>query len=123
MSVYVEGSKQTGNSNGQAIGASATMGSVNGSIRYFNDEDNRSIVDIVASSKVGSMTLAANIDYQTLAKSKKVAGTDDSAYGIALYATLPMGDMAELPMRLEYVNDGTSNIYGLGLQGNSQNLL
>ena len=113
MSVYVEGSKQSATSNGQAIGASATMGSVNGTISYFNDEDNKSIVDIIASSKVGSMTLAANIDYQTLAKSKKVAGKDDSAYGIALYATLPMGDMAELPMRLEYVNDGTSNIYGL----------
>jgi hypothetical protein len=113
MSVYVEGSKQTANSNGQAIGASATMGSVNGSISYFNDEDNKSIVDIIASSKVGSMTLGANIDYQTLAKSKKVAGMDDSAYGIALYATLPMGDMASLPIRLEYVNDGTSNIYGL----------
>ena len=104
-------------SNGQAVGVSATMGSVNGTISYFNDEDNKSIVDIIASSKVGSMTLAANIDFQTLAKSKKVAGKDDNAYGIALYATLPMGNMAELPMRLEYVNDGTSNIYGLNPGG------
>jgi predicted porin len=121
MSVYVEGSKQPagGNSNGQAIGASATMGSVNGSIHYFNDEDNRSIVDIVASSQVGSATIAANIDYQTKAKRMKTAGTDDNAYGIALYATVPMGDMAELPMRLEYVNDGTSGLYGLGSSGNS----
>jgi hypothetical protein len=125
MSVYVEGSKQPagGNSNGQAIGASATMGSVNGSISYFNDEDNKSIVDIVASTMAGNVTLATNIDYITKSdKMKKAApaGTDDNAYGIALYATVPMGDMAELPMRLEYVNDGTSGLYGMGSSGNSQ---
>ena len=125
MSVYVEGSKQPagGNSNGQAIGASATMGSVNGSISYFNDEDNKSIVDIVASTKAGNVTLATNIDYITKSdrmKKAAPAGTDDNAYGIALYATVPMGDMAELPMRLEYVNDGTSGLYGLGSSGNSQ---
>jgi len=124
MSVYVEGSKQDtiNKTNGQAIGASATMGSVNGSISYFNNEDNGSMVDIVASTKAGNITLATNIDYITKSDKLKKAtpGTDDNAYGIALYATMPMGDMAELPMRLEYVNDGTSGLYGLGSSGNSQ---
>jgi hypothetical protein len=124
MSVYVEGSKQPagGNSNGQAIGASATMGPVDGSISYFNDEDNRSIIDIIASSQAGNVTLAANIDYITKSdrmKKAAPAGTDDNAYGVALYATVPIGDMAELPMRLEYVYDGTSGLYGLGSSGNS----
>ena len=131
MSIYVEGSNDpvnptnpafnTVNSNGQAIGASATMGAVNGSISYFNDEDNGSIVDIIASSKMGSMTFAANLDYITKADRLKVAGTDDNAYGIALYATMPMGANASLPVRVEYVSDGTSGIYGLTTTAGEKN--
>jgi hypothetical protein len=131
MSVYVEGSNDpynptnpagnTVNSNGQAIGASATMGAVNGSISYFNDEDNGSIVDVIASSKMGSMTFAANLDYITKADRLKVAGTDDNAWGIALYASMPMGANASLPVRVEYVADGTSNIYGLATTTGQKN--
>lgn len=112
-SVYVEGSNLSAGDNGQAIGASTKMGSVDGSISYFNDENNGSIVDIIASSKVGSTNVAANIDYITKSNRLKVAGTDDNAYGIALYASMPMGANASLPMRLEYINDGTSGLYGL----------
>jgi len=122
MSVYVEGSKQdvSNTANGQAIGGSFSMGAVNGSISYFNQEDVRSIVDLIFSTKAGNIDLAANIDYIAKAdKMKKAAptGTDDNAYGVALYASIPMGDKASLPMRLEYINDGTSNLYGLNPGG------
>ena len=126
MSVYAEASNDPYNlgttSNGQAIGASATMGAVNGSISYFNYEDNKSIVDIIASSKIGSVEVAANIDYQMWAdrvKNLLPSSADDNAYGIALYATMPMGANASLPVRVEYVSDGTSGLYGLGAVGAS----
>jgi hypothetical protein len=126
MSVYAEASNDPYNlgttSNGQAIGASAAMGAVNGSISYFNYEDNKSIVDIIASSKIGSVEVAANIDYQMWAdriKNAMPSSADDNAYGIALYATMPMGANASLPVRVEYVSDGTSGLYGLGAVGAS----
>lgn len=110
---------------GSAIGANGSFGSVNLALNYFNVAEAvsgpGSIVDIIASSKVGTISLAANVDY--LLKSdrfkKATSGTDDNAYGIALHASMPMGDKASLPVRLEYVNDGTSGLYGLGSAGNS----
>jgi hypothetical protein len=117
-SVYAELSNQSTNNNGQAIGASTKMGSVDGSISYFNNEDMGSIVDIIASSKVGSTTVAANLDYHMLSNRVKNSAAykglsrDDNAFGLALYASMPMGANASLPVRIEYINDGTSGIYG-----------
>ena len=106
-----------------AMGASATFGKVNGSISYFSIVNSGSILDFIASSKMGSTTVAANIDYLSKADAAKTAGTDDNAYGIALYASVAMGDKASLPLRFEYVNDGTSGLYGLGSAGNSNSAI
>ena len=120
MSVYAEANKNatscvtTTNCSGSGVGASGSFGNVNAALNFFDVANSRSMYDIIVSTKAGSATIAANIDYIQKAKVAKVAGTDDNAYGIALYASLPMGSMASLPMRLEYVNDGTSGIYSLG---------
>ena len=42
----------------------------------------------------------------------KTPGNDDSAYGIALYLSTKI-DVFEIPVRIEYVNDGTSEIYSV----------
>jgi len=115
FSVYAEANKGgNGSTAGTAIGASGTFGAVSGAINLFSAVNQKSIVDIIASGKVGSIKLAANLDYQTKAEAAKTTGTDDNAYGVALYASMPMGDKASLPVRIEYVNDGTSGLYGLG---------
>jgi Putative beta-barrel porin-2, OmpL-like. bbp2 len=120
FSVYAEGNKNavpcaslTSSCPGSAVGASATMGPVNGAINFFDVANSGSIVDIIASGKAGPVKLAANLDYYSKAKATKVAGEDDNAFGLALYASMPLGDKVVLPLRLEYVNDGTSYIYGL----------
>lgn len=124
ISLYAEFNKAgAGNGPGSAMGASGTIGKVNGSISYFNVVNSGNILDIIASSKMGSTTVAANFDYLSKADAAKTAGTDDNAYGIALYASIPVGEKTSLPLRVEYVSDGTSGLYGLGSAGNSNSAI
>ncbi|MBI1196139.1 MAG: outer membrane beta-barrel protein [Gammaproteobacteria bacterium] len=109
MSMYAEANKGPG----WAIGGSSSFGGVDVSASYYSVVNANTILDIIASSKMGGVDFAVNFDYLSKAKATKVAGTDDTAYGLALYATVPMSGNFSLPMRLEYVNDGTSNLYGL----------
>lgn len=127
INIYAELNKDplglgTGNAGG-AIGASGDFGGIHGVISYFDQTNNRSIVDIIASGKVGSVTVGANLDYITKAKATKVAGTDDNAFGLALYASVMPMDKVTLPVRIEYVDDGTSGLYGLGGAGLSNSAI
>lgn len=111
MSMYAEANKASGT--GWAIGGSGSFGGVDLSGSYFSVVNNGTILDIIASTKMSGIDFAVNFDYLSKAKAIKVGGTDDSAYGLALYASMPMSGNWSLPMRLEYVDDGTSNLYGL----------
>ena len=126
MSVYAEANKNASSAGtpGSGIGASGSFGGANVALNFMSFAEAQtgpgSIVDIIASTKAGNVTLAANIDYlakSDRAKKAAAAGIDDNAFGVALYASMPMGDKAELPIRLEYINDGTSNLYGLNPGG------
>jgi len=129
MSFYVEANKDavvsssitnSTNAAGGAIGASGSFGGVDASFSYFSDTNEKNIYDFIFSTNVGGIDLAANIDFQQLAKAQKkvaynpnwVIGQDDNAYGVALYATVPLSGNWSLPIRFEYVDDGTSGIYG-----------
>jgi hypothetical protein len=117
MSFYAEANKVNGP--GSGIGASATMGPVYGAVNLISAVNQGYIVDFIFSGKAGNIDLAANLDYIGKAKVVKNAtpGTDDNATGLALYASFPMGDKASLPIRFEYINDGTSGLYGLTYTG------
>lgn len=117
MSVYGEVSKF--GTPGAAIGASGDFGGMHGAINYYTRVDSKSIIDIIASGKVGGITVGANLDYTLLADSaKKVrvaangnTSVDDNALGLALYASIMPMDKVTLPVRIEYVDGGTSGIY------------
>jgi hypothetical protein len=121
MSVYAEANRNAlgTNSPGSGVGASGSFGGVDLAVNYFNRAEATSgpggILDLIASGKAGNFSYAVNIDY--LQKSdrlkKATSTTDDNAYGVALYASMPMGANASLPIRIEYVNDGTSGLYNL----------
>ena len=115
MSVYGEVNKPSG----AALGASGTFGPVKTAINFFNTANSGSIVDIIVSGSAGPVDLAANIDYIMKAKAAKTTGTDDNAIGAAFYVSVKPMDKVVLPMRLEYINDGTSGLYGLGGAGKS----
>lgn len=115
MSVYAEVNKNTsyGAQTGAALGASGSIGGVDALFSYFTNAGKVSIADFILSKTVGGVDLAVNADYQMKAEAAKTSGTDDSAFGIAFYATIPVMDKVTLPVRVEYVNDGSSNLYGL----------
>ncbi len=58
------------------------------------------------------MPVAANLDYHLLDDPVKVASKDDTAWDLALYAAPDLGGGWSLPVRLEYLSDGTSGILG-----------
>ena len=93
-----------------AIGSIGSIEGFNYAVSYFDYSAFKNLVDVVLSTEVAGIELGTNIDYQWLDDTAKKSGKDDSAYGIALYASAKM-DVFEIPVRIEYVNDGTSKIY------------
>ncbi|MDX1812714.1 MAG: hypothetical protein R3240_12235, partial [Gammaproteobacteria bacterium] len=65
--------------------------------------------DLVVSKSVAGIPLGLNIDYITMDEAP--AGLDDNGMGIAIFAAPKVG-MVDLPIRVEYISDGTSGIYG-----------
>lgn len=126
FNVYAEVNKNafvpatsTGNNPGSGFGVNGSLGAITAAVNVLSTVNFKSIVDVILSTKLGGIDVAANIDYQTLAKAARTTGADDNAYGAALYATFPMGAKVALPVRVEYVSDGTSGIYGLESPGTS----
>ena len=95
-----------------ALGSLGSIAGFNYAISYYDYAASKNLVDVVLSTEVAGIELGTNIDYQWLDDSAKTPGNDDSAYGIALYASAKV-DVFEIPVRIEYVNDGTSEIYSV----------
>jgi len=97
------------------VGVNGSAGPVNYAVSYDNgfksySAGSKDILDIIVSGTLAGFDVAANLDYQKL--DNQVSSLDDSAYGLALYATFPVSGMTTIPVRLEYTSDGTSGIYG-----------
>jgi len=121
MSFYGEVSRDTttgtlpNGGDGSGLGASGTFGDYRGAVNLFNVVNQGYIVDLIFSGNAGPVKFGANFDYITkadAAKNASPAGSDDSAYGLALYGSMAW-DKFSLPVRIEYVDDAKSGIYGL----------
>lgn len=114
--VFIEANEDKSSSAtiGYAIGGSKAIGAVNLSAAYYNAHNGRDIFDIIVSSEIGGIPVAANLDFHKLDSAVSVPGNDDSAMGLALYATPSIGSVT-VPVRLEYFDDGTSGIYNGGM--------
>ena len=127
LNTYVEISKQDptvfGTSSAYGLGANDTVAGTFIAVNYFDYTNMSRIIDVIASHTVAGIDLAVNLDYHLLAGAAKdaasSAGTDDSAFGVEFYATIPVIDKVTVPVRVGYINDGTSGIYGLGGAGYS----
>lgn len=124
INVYAEANKGAFLSNycslatcgaGGGIGASTTVAGANVAVNFFTITNVAKAVDIIASTKVRTIDVAFNIDFLMKADAIKNAtpNTDDSAVGFAIYASMPVMPKVTIPVRLEYVSDGTSDLYGL----------
>jgi len=110
IDVYAEYTQD--NNDAFAVGSLGSLGNINYAVSYFDYSKLRNLIDIVLSTELEGIGLGFNFDYQWLDDSAKVAGNDDTAYGIAFYASTKV-DVFELPVRIEYINEGTSGIYGV----------
>ena len=115
LNVYAEASADS-TANDYLSSKNAWAVGVNGgdkvsyAVSYFNYNDYKGLLDVIVSSELAGVPVALNFDYQTLVEAP-VADGDDSAFGLALYVS-PSFDKVDLPMRLEYLSDGDSGIYG-----------
>ncbi|MEW5754673.1 MAG: outer membrane beta-barrel protein [Pseudomonadota bacterium] len=95
-----------------SIGVKGSAAGIDYVASYYNYSGAKNIVDVIASTKLGEIPVAINLDYHMLDDAAKVSGNDDNAYGVALYAKPSFGAVS-VPVRVEYMNDGTSGIYGV----------
>ena len=116
-SVFVEANEDTstGATSGYVVGGSTTVGSASLSLAYYNANKARDIVDIIVTGEIGGIPVAANIDFHKLDSNVAVAGNDDTAKGVGLYASPSFGSIT-VPVRVEYFKDGTSGIYNGGMK-------
>jgi hypothetical protein len=95
------------------FGVNGSAGGFNYVVNFGNGFNNKDIMDFILSGKLGGIDTAVNLDYQ---KWDNIPTTppnaDDSAFGLALYATFPASSMVTVPVRVEFVSDGTSGLYG-----------
>lgn len=114
IDVYAEYNQDntTGASDAFAVGSLGEISGISYAISYFDYSKQKNLIDFVLSTSVEGIELGINADYQWLDDAAKTPGSDDSAYGIALYASTKV-DVFELPIRIEYINEGTSGIYGV----------
>ena len=110
-SVYAE-YNQDGTGDAFAAGITGNLQGVDYALSYFDYSAWKNLIDVVLSVNIEGFEVGANFDYQWLDDTAKTPGNDDSAWGVAIYAGLDM-DSIEIPVRIEYVDDGTSGIYGV----------
>jgi len=112
--LYVDGVKDSDffptTTTAYAAGILGSAGSIDYAVNDLNYQDQRNIFDVVASSTVGGVNLGVNIDYTTLNSKVTVSGQDSSALGVGFYVAPKFG-MIDLPIRIEYMDGGTSGVY------------
>ncbi len=96
-----------------AVGALGSYAGVDFAVSYFDYSAQKNLIDVVLATNVLGIDVALNVDYQWLDDSAKSDGQDDSAFGVALYVKPQLTDTISVPLRIEYVDEGTSDIYGV----------
>jgi len=94
-----------------AAGISGDAGGLGYAVSYYNYNGYKDLIDVIVSADLGGIPVAANFDYHML-ENAPTPGADDNAFGIALYASPSFGKVA-VPVRVEYLSDGTSGVYGV----------
>ncbi len=94
-----------------AAGINGDAGALGYAVSYYNYNGYKDLIDVIVSADLGGIPVAANFDYHMLENAPS-AGADDTAFGIALYATPSFGKVV-VPVRVEFLSDGTSGIYGV----------
>lgn len=103
----VDGSPSLSTTGAYAVGSLGTLMGIDYAVSYYDYTAYKNLVNIVLSRDVNkNLRLGLNFDYHWLDKTAKVSGKDDKGYGLAFYI-IPQFENLSLPLRLEYINDGS----------------
>lgn len=113
MGFYVEANDDTlGTADtAWAAGVSGGAAALDYSLSFYSYNGYKQLVDVIVSTEVAGVPVAANFDYHKLEDAPS-AGADDTAWGVALYVTPAIGSI-EIPVRVEFLDDGSSGVYGV----------
>ena len=101
--------KDQGVESASAVGVGGNVSGLDYSVSYYRYNGYKDLVDVIVATEIAGMPVAANIDYHMLEEAP-APGADDTAYGVALYVTPTVGAV-EVPVRVEFLNDGTSGVF------------
>jgi len=94
------------------FGVNGSGGPVNYAVSYGNGFNHKDILDVIVSGTFAGIDTALNLDYQKWDNTPTTPpNADDSGFGLALYAKFPVSSTVDVPVRVEYVSDGTSRLY------------
>ena len=93
-----------------ALGMNGKISDWNFEMNYYDEDDGKSIIDLVLAGEVGKLKYALNVNYVLL--DVKIADNDDTALAGALHFSADIARLT-IPFRVEYIDDGTSGIYAL----------
>ncbi|WP_163327945.1 outer membrane beta-barrel protein [Desulfurobacterium thermolithotrophum] len=95
------------------VGVGGDVFGLDSTLYYYNINRIRSLVGIALKKEFENLYLAVDADYwRWNDNAKKFQNIkDNSAYGISVYVSPKVNEKVEIPVRLEYINQGKSKIY------------
>ncbi len=79
---------------------------------YYNVNNMRKLLGLVVEKTIGNIYMAFDADYwRWNNKWDKYDGNDQDSIGASFYISPKISDKVELPLRIEYINQGDSKIY------------
>ncbi|MDH5218235.1 MAG: porin [Gammaproteobacteria bacterium] len=97
--------------NAWAVGVYGTFEMVRYSASYFDTNNGRNVADLMIEADFPNVIAAINFDYHSM-DTTPLGSSDRDAYAVAVYA-IPHYQNYYLPLRVEYVKEGDSRIFGL----------
>jgi len=93
-----------------AVGINGKISDWDFEMNYYDEDDGKSIIDLVFAGSYDRFKYGLNFDYILL--DVKVADNDDTAMGFGAFASADIARVT-IPLRFEYVKDGTSGVYAI----------
>ncbi|WP_457641509.1 outer membrane beta-barrel protein [Persephonella sp.] len=95
-------------------GVMSDLGAAKVGLHVYDESQGRNIYVLCAKTDLGAAKVGVEFDYTTLDDAAKPAGGDDSAYGVALNIDPVVSNTVSVPIRIEYVDNKSSNVYLTG---------
>ncbi len=98
--------------NSWEAGISGSVMDTDYTVYYYNVNNMRKLLGLVLEKTIGNVYMAFNADYwRWNNKWDKYDNNDQDSIGASLYICPKVSEHVELPLRIEYINQGDSKIY------------